>query len=138
MQIIEEVMTLNPLTVSSSASLAEAARTMRKGNVGDVIVLEGDEVCGIVTDRDIAMRAVAEGMDPASVTAGEICSRDVVSLSPNDTVEDAIRMMREKAIRRLPIIENGQPMGIVSIGDLARARDPQSVLADISEAPPNS
>ena len=136
-QSISEVMTPNPVTVQSDASIVDAARAMREADVGPVIVLHGGEVSGIVTDRDIAIRAVAEGRDPSSTTVGEIASRDLTTLSPNDSVDDAVRMMRERAVRRLPVVEGGQAVGIVSIGDLAIERDPDSALADISAAPPN-
>ena len=112
---------------------------MEKSHIGDVIVLdESSEVCGIVTDRDIALRVVAQGRDPAGTKLGEVCSRDLESLTPDDTVGDAVRLMTEKAIRRLPVTEGGKPVGIVSLGDLAATEDPESGLADISEAPPNN
>jgi CBS domain-containing protein len=136
-QSIRELMTANPVALPSSSPLNEAAQQMKQRDIGDVIVLDGGTVCGVVTDRDIVVRALAEDKDPASTTLGEICSRDLISLSPSDSVEDAIRLMRERAIRRLPIVEAGQPVGIVSIGDLAVARDATSALADISSARPN-
>jgi CBS domain-containing protein len=136
-QSIRELMTANPVALTSSSPLNEAAQQMKQRDIGDVIVLDEGTVCGVVTDRDIVVRALAEDKDPASTTLGEICSRDLISLSPSDSVEDAIRLMRERAIRRLPIVEAGQPVGIVSIGDLAVARDATSALADISSARPN-
>jgi CBS domain-containing protein len=110
---------------------------MKERDIGDVIVLDNGTVCGVVTDRDIVVRAVAENRDPATTKLGDICSRDLATLTPADSVEDAIELMRERAIRRVPIIDNGAPVGIVSIGDLAVDRDPQSALADISSAAPN-
>lgn len=136
-QSIREVMTKDPVTLSAETPVVEAAGTMRDADIGNVIVLEGDDICGIVTDRDITIRAVAERKDVSSTTLGEICSRDVTTLSPDDSVKDAVRIMREKAIRRIPVVEGGTPIGIVSIGDLAVERDPQSALADISAAQPN-
>ncbi len=137
-QSIRDVMTPNPMTVDAGASLADVARTMREGDVGAVIVTEGDRITGIVTDRDIVVRAIAEGREPAEVSAGEVASIDLTTLSPGDSVDDAVSMMRQKALRRLPVVENGKPVGIVSIGDLAIARDPGEALADISKAPPNA
>jgi CBS domain-containing protein len=134
---IEDVMTPNPITLPATASLIDAAMAMRDADVGDVIVLEGEEICGIVTDRDIIVRAIASGNYPATVTLGEICSRELTTLSPTDSVEDALRLMREKAIRRLPVVEHGQPVGIVSLGDLAVTQEPHSALSNISAAPPN-
>jgi CBS domain-containing protein len=134
---IREVMTKDPVTIPRTASLVDAARLMREHDMGDVIVLDEQQVCGIVTDRDIVVRAIAEGKDPSSTSLDEVCSRDLVTLSPNDSVADAVRLMSERAIRRLPVVEGGSPVGIVTIGDLAIERDPDSALADISAAEPN-
>ncbi len=132
------MMTPTPRTVPAGGSLIDAARVMRDADVGAVIVLKsGEETAGILTDRDIVVRALAEQRDPTSTRVEEICSEDLTTLSPTDSVEDAIRLMREKAVRRLPVVENGHPVGIVSIGDLAIERDPDSALADISAAPSN-
>ncbi len=137
-QTIRDVMTPDPVALPSTSALNEAARQMKERDIGDVIVLADGEVCGVVTDRDIVVRAVAEDRNPSTTKLADICSRDVVTLSPSDSVEDAIAMMREGAIRRVPIVENGMPVGVVSIGDLAVVRDPDSALADISAAPPNT
>ena len=136
-QSIRDVMSANPITMPVASTVSEAARTMREANIGDVIVLEGDQLYGIVTDRDIVVRTVAEGRDPETATLGDICSREMTTLSPTDIVEDAVRLMRDKAIRRVPVIENGTPIGIVSLGDLAVSQDPHSTLGHISAAPPN-
>lgn len=138
-QSIMEVMTTDPITIPQRASVQEAAQAMRDSDIGDVIVLDDSEqVCGIVTDRDIAVRFVAEGKNPAGTPLGEIYSRELQTLSPKDSVGDAVRLMSEKAIRRLPVVDEGKPVGIVSIGDLAATQDPDSALADISAAPPNN
>jgi CBS domain-containing protein len=133
---LNDLMTRDPVALPSTATLTEAAKQMADKDIGDVVVLDGDSVCGVVTDRDIVVRALAQGKDPGSCTLADVCSRDLVSLSPGDTAEQAVELMRSHAIRRIPIIENGTPVGIVSIGDLAEQNDPQSVLADISSAPP--
>jgi len=134
-QSIRDVMTPNPSAISRSASILDAAQLMRGNNIGDVIVLEDDRLFGILTDRDIGL---AERSDPKTIPVGEICSRDLTTIEPTASVEQAVRLMREKAIRRLPVVdESGDVMGIVSIGDVAVERDPQSALADISAAPPN-
>jgi CBS domain-containing protein len=134
---IRQVMTTDPVSMPASASLAEAARQMRDAGIGDVIVLEDSRVCGIVTDRDLVVRGLAEGRDPERTQIAEVCSRELTTLSPRDTVERAVELMRDKAIRRLPIVDDGRPVGIVSIGDLALERDPESALGQISAAPPN-
>lgn len=137
-QSLREVMTPNPISLSDSTPVLDAAQTMRDSNIGDVIVLDqSDGLCGIVTDRDIVVRVLAEGKDPQATSLSEICSSEVLTLSPNDAVGDAVKLMREKAVRRLPVVEGSKPVGIVSIGDLAIERDSDSALADISAAKPN-
>jgi CBS domain-containing protein len=110
---------------------------MRDSNIGTVVVVDNGKVGGIVTDRDIVVRAVAQGRDPATTKLRDISSHDLTMLSPMDTVEHAVQIMRQKAIRRLPVVENGKPVGIVSLGDLAVERDPDSALGNISAAPAN-
>ncbi len=136
-QSIREVMTPDPISIPATSSVAEAARAMRDGNIGDVIVLKDSQVCGILTDRDIVIRAVAEGRDLTATKVADICSQELTTIAPTDEVEQAVRLMRDKAIRRLPVVEGGKPVGIVSIGDLAMERDPHSALGRISAAPPN-
>ena len=136
-QLIRELMTLNPVSMPGTASVQEAARAMRDQDIGDVIVIEHNQVCGIVTDRDIAVRIVAEGQDPAT-TLADICSHALLILTPTDSVEEALRLMRLHAVRRLPVVEAGEAVGIVSLGDLAVERDPQSVLGKISATPPDA
>ena len=103
----------------------------------DVIVLDNGQICGIVTDRDIPIRGVAEGRNISSLTLGDIRSRQLTTLSPTDSIDDAVLLMREKALRRLPVVEGGKPVGIVSLGDLAVTQDPHSALGNISSAPAN-
>ena len=110
---------------------------MRDSNIGDVIVADNGQICGIVTDRDVVVRATAEGRDPAKTKLADICSQELTTASPSDSVDQAVQLMRRKAIRRLPVVENGRAVGIVSIGDLAQERDPTSALSDISAAPSN-
>jgi CBS domain-containing protein len=136
-QLVRDVMTPNPVALQATSSLVEAALAMRDFDVGDVLVLDDGQICGIVTDRDIVVRGIAGGNYPATVKLGEICSRELTTLSPTDSVEDAVSLMRQKAIRRLPVVENGRPVGILSLGDLALEKDPHSALGDISAAPPN-
>ncbi len=134
-QQVKEVMTTGPITLGRDASLAEAARLMRDRGIGDVIVVEGDDAEGIVTDRDIVIRGVAEGADPNTTRLGQVVSGDLTSVAPDDPVERALELMREKAVRRLPVLEGGKPVGVVSLGDLAIQQDAGSVLADISNEP---
>jgi CBS domain-containing protein len=134
---VGDVMTRNPVSLPVTAAVTEAAQVMRSRDVGDVIVLDNGKICGVVTDRDIVVRAVADNRDPRQTTLGDICSHDLVTLDRTATVDDAIRLMREHAVRRLPVTDGDTPIGIVSLGDLAVTRDPHSALADISAAPGN-
>jgi CBS domain-containing protein len=137
-QQIRELMALNPVSMPVTASVQEAARVMRDHDIGDVIVIEHDQVCGMVTDRDIAVRLVAEAQNPAATTLATICSHSLLTVTPTDSIEEAMRLMRLHAIRRLPVVEAGKAVGIVSLGDLAVERDPKSVLGKISDAPPDA
>lgn len=137
-QPVREIMAQDLRTVSAGDSVADAAKTMRDADIGDVLVLKDDEtLCGLVTDRDIAIRAVAEGRDPKGTTVDEICTHDVTTITADKDAEDAAKIMRERTVRRLPVVEDGRPVGMVSIGDLAIERDPDSALADISAAAGN-
>jgi CBS domain-containing protein len=136
---IVDVMTPNPLTLPESTLVLEAAEAMRANDIGDVIVTDnGGKLLGIVTDRDVVVRVVAEGRDPRATCVGDIASRDLTAVAPSDRIDHAVDLMRTRAVRRLPVVDQERPVGIVSIGDLALHRDPDSALADISGAPPNS
>ncbi|CAN5857267.1 hypothetical protein BH23ACT12_BH23ACT12_20960 [soil metagenome] len=138
LQTIKDVMTPDPKVLSKNATVKEAAELMRDDNIGDVLVVNGHKkLFGIITDRDIAIRCGAEGADPDKVTLEEIATKDVTTVSPGATVDLAVTLMRTKAIRRIPVVEDGKPVGIVSLGDLAIEKDPTSALADISAAPPD-
>jgi CBS domain-containing protein len=139
MQTIDQVMTRDPLTVEEGSPVIEAARMMRDANIGDVLVSRPDgSICGMVTDRDLALQVVAEGADPNTLAVRDVCGHNLESVESGDPVAAAVSKMREKAIRRLPVIDDGKLVGIVSLGDLAMERDPESALADISESPPNN
>ncbi len=133
---IKDAMTTKPASLPASATVADAAQQMRELDIGDVLVEQEGRLAGIVTDRDIVVRAIAEGLDVTS-KLGDIVSSEVVCITTAESPDDAIRLMRERALRRVPVVENGRPVGIVSLGDLAGERDPRSVLGEISSAPPN-
>lgn len=137
MPAVREIMTSNPAILMANATIREAAQTMRDRGIGDVIVQKDGAFCGIVTDRDIVVRALAQGKDPATTKLESICSKELTSVSPDSSDEDAVRLMREKAIRRLPVTDGRKVIGIVSLGDLAVEKDPRSVLGQISAAPAN-
>ena len=130
-------MTVAPTTVEAGATVRDAAHAMRDADVGGLLVLEGGELYGIVTDRDIVVRAVAEGLDPAVTVISELSSKNPTAIESDASVDDAVKLMREHALRRLPVVENAQPVGIVALGDLAVERDSNSALADISASDPN-
>jgi CBS domain-containing protein len=134
---VADMMTENVIALPSSAPILEAARQMRDFDVGVIVVKDGPKACGLVTDRDIAVRAVAEGLDAATTPLSAVCTKDLASLSPEDDVDRAIELMRERAIRRAPVIIEERLVGIVSLGDLAIERDPNSVLGTISAAEPS-
>lgn len=138
MQTVGELMTTEIRTLSPNDTLMDAARVMRDYNVGNVLVAQGQTIQGILTDRDITVRALAEGMDPNTTRVSEICSTDLTTLTPEDTVDDAIALMRNRAVRRIPVVEGTRPVGMISIGDLALDRDRSSALADISAAKANA
>jgi CBS domain-containing protein len=138
MATVRDAMTEDPRCVDASATVTEVAGEMREGDVGAILVTEADTLSGIVTDRDIVVRAVAEGRDPDETRAGDVCTSDPQTLSPDDELGDAVRRVKEANIRRLPVVEGGKPVGILSLGDLAEQLDPDSVLADISAAPANN
>jgi CBS domain-containing protein len=135
---IQEVMTRDPLALASTETLAGAAKQMRDADVGVVVVLDNDTVHGVVTDRDIVVRGIAEDLDPFSTALATVCTHDLVTVRPDDTIETAVRLMREHSVRRLPVVEGGRPVGVVSIGDLAVERDSDSALAEISASEPNN
>ena len=136
-QTVEQIMTTNPRTVNMDDTAKDAAAVMRDSDIGDVIVIQDGQVTGILTDRDIVVRAVAEGRDADSTSVADICTTGIQAIEPDASVDDALRMMREDDIRRLPVVKNGRPVGIVSLGDLAVEREPDSTLADISAAAPD-
>lgn len=135
---VRDLMTADPIVLDAEATAAEAARCMRDRDVGDVLVRRDGRLCGIVTDRDLAVRCLASGDgDPRRHALGDLCTQPVITLPPDADVDEAIRLMEEHAVRRIPVVEDERPVGIVSLGDLAIARDRRSCLGEISAAPPN-
>lgn len=135
---VRDVMTASPVTVASEQSLLEAAEQMRDADVGAVIVADGSAVRGLVTDRDIVVRGVAEGMDPRTARLAELVTHDLVAVSPGDDVETAAELMRTHSVRRLPVLDGEDLVGMVSLGDLAAEGTGESVLADIATDDPNN
>ena len=136
---VTEIMSTTVETVPGDTTLVEAGRRMARGDIGDVLVVDSSGALrGIVTDRDIAIRVVAEGQDPRNIRVGDVMS-PAMSVGPNANIEEAMNVMRQHDIRRVPVVDTtGRPMGVVSLGDLSTSRKARSVLADISAAPPNN
>jgi CBS domain-containing protein len=136
---VREVMTPSPTTVTPDAKLVEAAGLMDRESIGDVLVVDtGGRLRGILTDRDIAVGAVAKGRDASTAKVEEIMSPTVETISADSTVQQAIELMRRYDVRRLPVVQDGRPIGIVSLGDVSMSRQAQPLLADISASPPNN
>ena len=136
MSKVHDVMTAEPIVLQRDQPIADAAQAMRDHAVGSVLVVDGDTLCGLVTDRDIVVRAVADSASPGS-PVGDVCSPDLIAIDAGDNVLDAARVMQANAVRRLPVMAGGRIVGMVSIGDLALTQDDASALADISAARPN-
>lgn len=136
-QHIREIMTTDLVTVDPLTSVVDVAQLMRRDDVGDVLVVDEGRLFGVVTDRDLVIRVMAEGGNVGDRTVASACSKDLVTVTPDDDVDQVIGLMRERAVRRVPVIEGDHPVGVVSLGDLAIERDPRSVLGDISSARPN-
>ena len=136
-QTVRDVMTADPSTIDSSQPIVEAARLMRTADTGVLVVTTDGAVHGVVTDRDITVRAVAEGRDVQATPVAEVTSTDVETVGPDTSLAQVVQTMRSRAVRRVPVVEGGRVVGIVSIGDLAVEVDPGSALADVSAAPGN-
>lgn len=137
-QRVREIMTPAPIAVGTLTGVNEVAQRMRDEDIGAVLVTEGTELRGLVTDRDLVVRVLATRRNPEETTVAEACSPDLVTASPEDDVGHAVQLMREHALRRLPVVEKGEAVGIVALGDLVVEREPSSALGDISGASPNS
>ncbi|WP_330330252.1 CBS domain-containing protein [Streptomyces sp. NBC_00536] len=136
---VHEVMTGNPVTVEQRTSVAEAARVMRDAGIGDVLVVADGRLLGILTDRDIVVRVLADGRDPAATDVRAVCTTGPVTVGPDDGVDRALDLMRRHALRRLPVrTGDGELVGIVALGDLEVERDPGSPLSSISAAEPGT
>jgi CBS domain-containing protein len=134
---LRDVMTDNPRSVTKGSTIAEAARLMRDEDTGIVPIVEGDKLIGVVTDRDIALQVVAEGKDPQSTKVEEIASKNLITVDPQQDMDEALRLMAQHQIRRLPVTEeDGRLVGIVSQADVAKHADAQKtgkVVEEISQ-----
>ena len=123
-QSIKDVMTSNPCTIDAGKSVAYAAKMMKDEDVGLAPIVEGDKLVGMLTDRDIAIRVVAEGRNPEQVTVEEVASKQVVTIDPQQDLAEALRIMAKHQVRRLPVVEeDGRLVGVVAQADVAREGD---------------
>jgi CBS domain-containing protein len=124
---IREVMTPSPETVEANKTAAEAAKLMKKADAGMIPVVQDQRLVGTVTDRDIAIRVVAEGKDPHATTVGEIASKDLVTIGPDQDIGEALGLMASNQVRRLPVVEGETLIGVVAQADVARSADERRV-----------
>ncbi|MFU8816434.1 MAG: CBS domain-containing protein [Pseudomonadales bacterium] len=134
---VNDLMHTNVVKLDSTASVLDAARHMRDASIGDVLVMDDGKLRGIVTDRDLVVRCLATQGDPGATKLADVCSEDLVTLSPADDFQDAVQLMNDHAVRRLPVVDGNEVVGIISLGDLSVAQDRESALGGISAAPPN-
>lgn len=120
---IRDLMTENPSSCEPGTSVVEAAKVMAREDVGPVPVVDGGRLVGVVTDRDLVVRVLAEGRDPESTTVSEITSSDLVTVSPDDDLGQALQLLAEHQVRRLPVVDGERLVGIVSQADVARHAD---------------
>ena len=136
-QSIRDLMTENPCTIDADKSVAYAAKMMRDEDVGLAPIVEGDKLIGTLTDRDIAIRVVAEGKDPNQTTVREVASTNLVTIDPQQDLDEALRLMAKHQVRRLPVVEeDGRLVGVVAQADVAREGDDTrtgQVVQEISE-----
>jgi CBS domain-containing protein len=135
---VRDIMAPTPITARPDTPVAEIARIMRDEDVGAVLISEGGEnLLGLVTDRDLVVRSLAAGLDP-DTPARAVCSEELWSVHPDLDVIQAAELMRKEAVRRLPVVQDGKPVGVVSLGDIAVLAAPESVLGGISGSMPNT
>jgi CBS domain-containing protein len=135
---MRDIMSPAPISMAPGESVFAAAKAMKQYSIGTVLVLTDGKLSGLVTDRDITVRVLAENRDPLTTRIGDICSSELAVLGPDDDLEQATRLVRERAVRRIPVLADGIPVGVVSIGDLALDEDATSAMSGVSSAPPNS
>lgn len=135
---LRDIMSPAPACLASTETVLAAARAMKERGVGTVLVLADGQLSGLVTDRDITVRVLAENLDPATTRIGEICSTEMAALGPDDDVDQAARLVRERVVRRIPVLQDGIPVGVVSVGDLALHKGEAAALCGAQAASPDS
>ena len=133
-QSIRDVMTSKPCTIDADKSVAYAAKMMRDEDVGLAPIVEGDKLIGMLTDRDIAVRVAAQGRDPEQVKVRDVASKKLVTIDPQQDLDEALRIMAKHQIRRLPVVEeDGRLVGVVAQADIAREGDDKKTGALVEE-----
>jgi len=135
---VSDVMTKDPVSLKADASVAEAAKAMSEFRIGSVVVMDNGKPLGIVTDRDIVVRAVAKGSDPTTTRLADISTRDIATVSPDQSVDEAIQVMKSRDVKRVVVMDDSRLEGIVSLGDLTSRGEGEDVQKDISRAEPNN
>jgi CBS domain-containing protein len=130
---VRDAMTENPSSIEASASVVEAARLMREEDIGSLPITDGGKLVGVITDRDITTMVVAEGADPEATSAGDVSSRDPISVEPDKDIEEALQLMARHQVRRLPVVENDGLVGIVAQADIA-LKENQEKTGELVEA----
>lgn len=130
-------MSAAPVSMAATESVSAAARAMKEHGIGAVLIIADGRLRGLVTDRDIAVRVLAENRDPVTTRLGDICSTELAVLGPDDDVEQATRLVRQLAVRRIPVVQDGVAVGVVSVGDLALDKDRSAALSQVGAARPN-
>jgi CBS domain-containing protein len=120
---VRDAMTQNPRSIGATASVVEAAQLMREGHIGSLPIIDDEQLVGMITDRDITTRVVAEEADPKLTLVGDVYSRDLVSVEPDKDLDEALQLMARHQVRRLPVVENGRLVGIVAQADIALAEN---------------
>jgi CBS domain-containing protein len=130
---VSELMSTRVVSVEPGTNVREAAVLMNRNNIGSVPVVENGAVSGMLTDRDIVLRCVAEGKDASTVRVSDICTTGAVSVKPGQPIHDAINLMASEQIRRLPVVDNGRLVGILSLADIAREKSGMELAEALSE-----
>lgn len=137
---VRDAMTANPLSVGTASPVIAAARLMRDRDVGSLPVVQDERLVGVITDRDITVRVVAESGDPGSITVGDVASREAITAAPEQELDEVLRLMAHHQVRRLPVTEGDRLVGILAQADVAHEADPEKVgemveaISDPSEA----
>ncbi len=136
MRKVRDIMSSAPVCMAPGESVSAAAKAMKRHGIGTVLVLTDGKLSGLVTDRDITVRVLAENRDPQTTRVGDICSGEPAVLGPDDDLEQATQLVRDRAVRRIPVLADGTPVGVLSVGDLALEKDARSARSGVSSAPP--